>query len=155
MKQFYAVTTAIKEALEASPHVNVVRFGDVFDIDFEKQAMYPLSNVMVNQATISERVIKINLSVTCMDLVDESKEDPREQKEPFYGTNSEQDVLNTQLAVLNELTQTLRRGQLYRDMFQLEGEPTCVPFSERFTNLLAGWTGTFDVVIPNNEIAAC
>jgi hypothetical protein len=155
MKQFYAVTTAIKEALEASPHVNVVRFGDVFDIDFEKQAMYPLSNVMVNQATISERVIKINLSVTCMDLVDESKEDPREQKEPFYGTNNEQDVLNTQLAVLNELTQTLRRGQLYRDMFQLEGEPTCVPFSERFTNLLAGWTGTFDVVIPNNEIAAC
>lgn len=155
MKQFYAVTTAIKDALEASDHINVVRFGDVFDIDFEKQAMYPLANVMVNQANIADRVIKINLSVTCMDLVDESKEDPREQQEPFYGTSNEQDVLNTQLAVLNDLTQALRRGRLFQDLYQLEGDPTCVPFTERFTDLVAGWTGTFDVTIPNTEISAC
>ena len=155
MKQFYAVTTAIKDALEANPNINVVRFGDVFDIDYEKQAVYPLANVMVNQATIEDRVIRINLSVTCMDIVDESKEDPREQNEPFYGTDNEQDVLNTQLAVLNDLTQALRRGRLFQDLYQMEGAPTCTPFTERFTDLLAGWTGSFDITIPNTEISAC
>lgn len=155
MKQFYAVTTAIKDALEANPNVNVVRFGDVFDIDYEKQALYPLANIMVNQAVIDERVVRINISVTCMDIVDESKEDPRAQSEPFYGTDNEQDILNTQLAVLNDLTQALRRGRLFQDLYQMEGSPTCTPFSERFTNLLAGWTGSFDVTIPNTDISAC
>lgn len=155
MKQFYAVTTAIKDALEANPNVNVVRFGDVFDIDYEKQAIYPLANIMVNQAVIDERVVRINISVTCMDIVDESKEDPRAQNEPFFGTDNEQDILNTQLAVLNDLTQALRRGRLFQDLYQMEGSPTCTPFSERFTNLLAGWTGSFDVTIPNTDISAC
>ena len=27
--------------------------------------------------------------------------------------------------------------------------------SERFENLLAGWTATFDVLLPNNEISIC
>jgi hypothetical protein len=42
--------------------------------------------------------------------VDETKENPRDQAEPFYGINNEQDILNTQLAVINDVVQELRRG---------------------------------------------
>jgi len=49
----------------------------------------------------------------------------------------------------------LRRGTLYSDLYQLDGNPTCVPFSERFENLLAGWTATFDVLLANTEISVC
>jgi hypothetical protein len=59
---------------------------------------------MVNQATFEGQIVRMNISVICMDVVDETKENPRAQEEPFYGISNEQDILNTQLAVLNDLT---------------------------------------------------
>ena len=44
----------------------------------------------------------------------------------------------------------LRRGDLYDDLFQVSGTPTCEPFVERFENYLAGWTITCDVIMPND-----
>ena len=87
--------------------------------------------------------------------MDETKENPRTQAEPFYGTSNVQDILNTQLAVINDLVQELRRGTLYTELYQLDGNPTCLPFTERFENLLAGWTATFDVLLANTEISVC
>ena len=155
MRQFYNVTKTIKDTLQDHSQVNVVTFGDIFDVDLNKQTIFPLSHIMVNQATIGEQTIVINISVMCMDIVDETKEDPRDQAEPFYGTNNEQDILNTQLQVLNDLVQRLKRGNLYEDLYQLASVPTCLPFSERFENLLAGWTATFDVEVPNTDISIC
>jgi len=110
---------------------------------------------MVNQATIQEQTITMNISVIVMDIVDVTKENPRDETEPFFGTSNEQDILNTQLAVLNDLTTKLYRGTLYTDLYQLSSPPNCVPFTERFENLLAGWTGTFDIILPNTEISSC
>ena len=144
-----------KDTLEAHSQVNVVTFGDIFDVDLNKQTIFPLSHLMINQASFEGQVVRVNVSVMCMDVVDETKEDPRSQNEPFYGTNNEQDILNTQLAVINDLVTKLRKGTLYTDLYQLDGNPTCLPFSERFENLLAGWTATFDVLLPNTEISSC
>jgi hypothetical protein len=155
MRQFYNITKTIKDTLEANSQVNVVTFGDIFDVDLNKQTIFPLAHIMVNQATIDEQTVTINLSVMAMDIVDVSKADPRDQNEIFYGTGNEQDVLNTQLAVLNDLMAQLKRGTLYTDLYQLSGSPTCIPFTERFENLLAGWTATFDVILPNTEISTC
>jgi hypothetical protein len=44
---------------------------------------------------------------------------------------------------------------LYSDLYQLDGNPICTPFTERFENLLAGWTATFDVLLANTEISVC
>jgi hypothetical protein len=155
MRQFYNLTKTIKDTLEAHSQVNVVTFGDIFDVDLNKQTIFPLSHIMVNQATIDGQTVTINVSVICMDVVDETKENTRDQNEPFYGTNNEQDILNTQLAVINDLVSKLRKGTLYTDLYQLSSTPTCVPFTERFENLLAGWTATFDVILPNTEISTC
>jgi len=155
MRQFYNITKTIKDTLEAHSQVNVVTFGDIFDVDLNKQTIFPLSHIMINQATFEGQIVRMNISVMCMDVVDETKEDPRNQNEPFYGTNNEQDILNTQLAVINDVVTELRKGTLYTDLYQLDGNPVCIPFSERFENLLAGWTATFDVLLPNNEISIC
>jgi hypothetical protein len=64
----------------------------------------------------------MNVSLLCMDIVDETKENPRDQAEPFYGINNEQDILNTQLAVINDVVTELRRGTLYSDLYQLDGQ---------------------------------
>ena len=155
MRQFYNITQTIKDTLEAHSQVNVVTFGDIFDVDLNKQTIFPLSHIMVNQATIEGQVVRINLSIMCMDVIDELKEDLRDQTEPFYNNNNEQDILNTQLQVINDVVMKLRKGQLYTDLYQLEGNPVCTPFTERFENLLTGWTATFDVLLPNTEISVC
>lgn len=155
MRQFYNITKTIKDALEANSQVNVVTFGDIFDIDLNKQTIFPLAHIMVNSATIDQQIVTMNISVVAMDIVDVSKVDPRSEENIFYGNNNEHDVLNTQLAVINSLTQQLSRGTLYTDLYQLSAPPTCVPFTERFENLLAGWTATFDIILPNTEASVC
>jgi len=155
MRQFYDITTKLRDTLEAHSQVNVVTTGDIFDVDLNKQTIFPLSHIIVNQATFDGPTVLMNVSVVCMDLVDETKENPRDQAEPFYGTSNEQDILNTQLAVVNHVVQELRRGDLYLDLYQLEGNANAVPFTERFENLLAGWTATFDVRLANTEISIC
>jgi hypothetical protein len=155
MRQFYNLTKTIKDTLEAHSQVNVVTFGDIYDVDLNKQTIFPLSHITVNQATFEGQIVRMNVTIIAMDVVDETKEDPRSQNEPFYGTNNEQDILNTQLAVINDVVAKLRKGTLYTDLYQLDGNPTCVPFSERFENLLTGWTATFDVLLPNTEISTC
>ena len=72
----------------------------------------------------------------------------------FRGNNNEQDILNTQLAVLNKLVQVLRGGDLHQDLYQLDGSPSFEPFYDRFENEMAGWALTFDVIIPN-DISIC
>ena len=155
MRQFYDITKKLKDTLAAHSQVNVVTTGDIFDIDLNKQTIFPLSHIIVNQATFDGQTVLMNVSLVCMDIVDETKEDLRDQAEPFYGISNEQDILNTQLAVINDVVTELRRGTLYSDLYQLEGQASAVPFTERFENLLAGWTATFDVRLANTEISVC
>ena len=155
MRQFYDITQKLKDTLAAHSQVNVVTTGDIFDIDLNKQTIFPLSHIIVNQATFDGQTVLMNVSLVCMDIVDETKEDLRDQAEPFYGISNEQDILNTQLAVINDVVTELRRGTLYSDLYQLEGQASAVPFTERFENLLAGWTATFDVRLANTEISVC
>jgi len=151
MKGFYQVTETIKEALLSDVNVNTVTTGDITRIDLSKQTMFPLSHIIVNNVGNEDNILRFNLSVLAMDVVDFSKE---ETTDIFRGNNNEQDILNTQLAVLNKLVQVLRGGTLHQDLYQLDGTPNLEPFYDRFENEMAGWALTFDVLIPN-DIEIC
>jgi hypothetical protein len=146
MQGFYNILERIKIQLEDDPNVNTVTYGDIFKIDLNKQTIFPLCHLMVNEATMENNIWRFNVSVIAMDILDESKDNITDW---FVGNTNEQDILNTQLAVLNRLFQVLKTGSLSKDLYQLDGNPTCENFTERFENSLAGWTGTFDVLIPN------
>jgi hypothetical protein len=146
MKGFYQVTEILKEQLLADVNVNTVTTGDITKIDLSKQTIYPLSHIMVNNVNNEDSVLRFSLSVLAMDVVDVSKE---EVVDIFIGNNNEQDVLNTQLAVLNKLVQVLRGGNLHQNLYQLDGTPNFEPFYDRFENEVAGWSLNFDVLIPN------
>ena len=151
MKGFYQVTETIKEALLSDVNVNTVTTGDITRIDLSKQTMFPLSHIIVNNVNNEDSVLRFSLSVLAMDVVDFSKE---EVIDIFRGNNNEQDILNTQLAVLNKLVQVLRGGTLHQDLYQLDGTPNLEPFYDRFENEMAGWALTFDVLVPN-DIEIC
>ena len=151
IRGYYLLTQAIKDALLGDINVNTVTEGDLFDIDLSKQSIFPLSHLIINTVTAQESVLRFNISILSMDIVDESKE---ATTDIFIGNNNEQDVLNTQLAVLNKLVQVLRRGDLYSDKYQLTGDANLEPFVDRFENKVAGWTATFDIFV-NNDIEIC
>jgi len=151
IRGFYQITETIETQLLSDVNVNTVTTGDIFDIDLSKQSIFPLAHIIVNSVTLQEQVMSFNITVMAMDIVDESKE---ATTDIFRGNNNEQDVLNTQLAVLNKLVMVLRRGDLYSDKFQLEGDPSLEPFYERFDNRLAGYAATMDVII-HNDITIC
>jgi len=151
MKGFYQITTTIKDQLYKDAFVNTVSSGDIFEIDLNKQTMFPLSHIIVNNATYNGNTWLFNISVLCMDVVDFSK---TEQTDQFLTNDNEQDVLHTQLMVINRLLEVLRRGSLFDDLYQLQGTPNCEPFVDRFENKIAGWTVTFDVIV-SNEMTSC
>ncbi len=151
MKGFYQVTETIKNQLLSDVNVNNVTTGDITKIDLSKQTMFPLSHIIVNNVNNEDNVLRFSLSVLSMDIVDVSKE---ATVDIFRGNDNEQDILNTQLAVLNKLAQILRGGTLHQDLYQLDGTPNLEPFYDRFENELAGWAMTFDVLV-NNDINIC
>ena len=147
VRGFYQITEEIESALLSDENVNTVTTGDITDIDLSKNSIYPISHVTVNNANLEENLIRFNISVISMDLVDVSKS---ETTDIFVGNNYEQDVLNTQLAVVNKLEQKLRQGTLYQNKFQLDNNPTCEFFTDRFDNQVAGVAATIVIVIPND-----
>ena len=153
MQGFYQVTQIIKDQLLSDPNVNTVTTGDITRIDLSKQSMYPISHLIVNNVSNEGdgNILRFSLSVLSMDIVDVSKE---ETVDIFIGNNNEQDILNTQLAVLNKLVQVLRGGTLHQNKYQLDGSPSFEPFYDRFENEVAGFALTFDVIV-ENDISLC
>ena len=151
MSGYYTLIDTLKALLIASPFVNQVTEGDLYDIDLSKQTIFPLSHIMVNNVSILPNVLKANITIIAMDIVDISKSEPTSL---FIDNTNRQDVLNTQLIMLYRIVAKLTNGITFQDNYQLEGEPSCEPFTDRFENLLAGWTMTFDVLIPN-EMTSC
>ncbi len=151
MSGYYTLIDTLRTLLIASPFVNQVTEGDLYDIDLSKQTIFPLSHIMVNNVSILPNVLKANITIIAMDIVDVSKSEPTSL---FIDNTNRQDVLNTQLIMLSRIVAQLTNGETFEDNYQLEGEPSCEPFTDRFENLLAGWTMTFDVLIPN-EMTSC
>ena len=151
IRGFYQLTETIKEALLADINCNTVTTGDIYDVNLNKQDIFPLAHIIVNNVLQQEQTLTFNISIIAMDIVDQSKLTTEDR---FKGNNNEQDILNTQLAVLNKVIQVLRMGTLYKDKYQLDSPVSCEPFYDRFENQLAGWTATMDIMI-YNDIKIC
>ena len=63
MTGFYDITTKIKETLESEPFVNTVTYGNIDDVDLNKQNIFPLSHIVVNNTNIDDKVINFSISV--------------------------------------------------------------------------------------------
>lgn len=147
MTGFYQITQALKNQLDADAFVNTVTMGDIFKVDLNKQTIFPLSHIIINAATYNGSTYNYNVSVLCMDIVDESKEATTDL---FVGNDNEQDVLHTQEMVGRRLLEMLYRGSLMDEGYELSGDTANIEyFVDRFENKIAGVTVTFDVMTAN------
>jgi hypothetical protein len=151
IRGYYQLTSTIEEQLRSTEFTNTVSIGDISKVNLNKQDIFPLAHMIVNSVTTEEQVLRFDISILACDIVDQSKDITTDR---FTGNDNEQDILNTQLLVLNKLIQKLRMGSLHTDMYQLDGDPTLTPFSDRFENELAGWTADITILI-YNDIYIC
>ena len=143
---YFDLIDKLKTHFDNDVLVNTVTQGNLFDVDLNKQDIFPMVHLIVNTASLESNVVRYNISILAMDIVDITKD---ETVSKFDGNDNELYVLNTQLQVLTRCYELLLRGDLWTDKFQIDGNPTCEPFVDRFENKLGGWTMTCDILIPN------
>lgn len=143
---YFDLIDKLKTHFDNDVLVNTVSQGNLFNIDLNKQDIFPMVHLIVNTASLESNVVRYNISILAMDIVDITKD---ETVSKFDGNDNELYVLNTQLQVLTRCYELLLRGDLWSDKFQIDGNPTCEPFVDRFENKLGGWTMTCDILIPN------
>jgi len=147
MNGYYYIINTLRDHIKNNGFTNTVTTGNIFDVDLAKQTIFPLVHIMVNNASLNENTTGLNVSILFMDIVDESKS---EITDKWLGNDNEEDVLNTQLMIASRLVSDMLRGVLYSNLVQTVAPVLCEPFTDRFENKLAGWTATFDVIIPND-----
>lgn len=152
MTQFYDILDKIKEELRLNPNVFSVTYGDITKVDLDKTTIFPLSHLNISNATIGEHTISFTLQLLCVDIVDYNKE--ANPDDEFYGNDNMQDILNTQLQVVNDIVSKLRRGDLFTDRLQVVEDVSVQPFMDRFENELAGWGADIIIEMPN-DISIC
>ena len=152
MTQFYDILDKIKDRLRTNPNVFSVTYGDITRVDLDKTTIFPLSHLNISNAIIGEHTVSFTLQLLCVDIVDYNKDSSPDDE--FYGNDNMQDILNTQLQVVNDVIAQLRRGTLFTDRLQVLGDVTIQPFMDRFENELAGWGADIVIEMPN-DISIC
>lgn len=150
MTNVYDLITDIKTFLRNNPVVNTVTFGDLSEVDLNKTTIYPLSHFMLGNTTVTNSTLRITISVLFLDIVDYTKDFNSDDFGDRQTDTNLVDVYNTQIQIANDLISHLKRGDLYRDSYQLVGDPVCEPFRDRFENELAGWATDLVIEVPNN-----
>jgi len=152
MTQVYDILDKVRDKLRDNPNVFTVTFGDISEVDLNKTTIFPLSHLTITNVTFDGSIINFTIRMLCLDIVDYNKE--KYDDDIFYGNTNLQDVYNTQLQVVNDIVQSVRRGSLFDSKIQLVGEPVATPFKDRYENELAGWGIELNVSMIN-DISIC
>lgn len=150
MTTIYDIISKIKGFLRENPIVNAVTFGDITQVNLNKTELFPLSHFLLGNVQVTERTMRTTISLLFLDVVDYSKDFNADDKGNRQDDTNLVDVYNTQLQIANALISEFRRGDLYRDGYQIVGDPVCNPFKDRFENDLAGWAVDITIDIANN-----
>jgi hypothetical protein len=143
---YYQTLETLRLHFSGDPIVNQISQGDIFGVDLDKKTIFPLVHIMVNNTITEEFVVRYNITIMAMDIVDITKENDTNL---FYGMDNETDALNAMHDVLIRAYKLMKSGYIWDQKVQVEDNATLEPFAERFENNLAGWAMTFDVTVPN------
>lgn len=154
MITIYDIINQMKTFLRSHPIVNTVTFGDITDVDLNKTTIFPLTHFLFSNVQFTDYAMRVRMTFLFLDIVDCSKDFNNNDFGNREDDSNLIDVYNTQLQIANALISDLKRGDLYRDGYQLAIEPVCEPFRDRFENELAGWSVDIEIDIANN-ISVC
>ena len=143
--------------------INTTSVGDIFDINLEKNEIFPLMHINPTSVTTGSNQLNYNFQIFVCDLVSE-KEDWNEGQSSVGLPNltNEIDVFNDTLQTCVDIISIFRNsqwqaqnnpdtdvGDINLPVYFTDGDYTIEPFTERFDNLLTGWVFQMTVVVQN------
>ena len=89
---FYLVVSTIKDELLNNPSIKSVTFGDITDIDLQKQTIFPLAHMIIDSVSHVGKTMQFSFTVLTMEQVDTTK---TYVNDLFLGNSNTHDILNT------------------------------------------------------------
>jgi len=147
VEAIYRVIEAMKAELESNPFCNKVTLGELTELDLAKMTMFPLANITMDNVTHSENSLTFQITIVNVDIVDISKDVIQDN---IYGNDNLIYIWTNQLYVINRLVARLRQSTIAIDTMELEGDPQSEFINKEFENMLAGFTTTINLTVPND-----
>ena len=149
-KTYGNVIDTLKCLGEQHLQIKTTTTGDIWDIDLEKNTMFPLYHINPTSVDFNLQTKSFNFQLFVMDIVDAD------------GDN-EQIVLSDTLQIISDIIGLLKHGEILYQYAAVSGEEsrywigddmTCEPFTERFDNQVSGWVCDISVEI-ESQLNSC
>ena len=123
--------------------IKTVSTGDVFELDLEKNTLFPLMHINPINVIASKSQFTFNFQIFIMDLVEPDE-------------SNEQEVLSDCLSISTDIISTLKHGQSLNHYLATHGDTpqyfvddnfTLEPFTERFDNSVTGWVFNLPIIV--------
>jgi len=148
---------------EYHQQITTVSVGDIFDINLEKMEKLPLLHINPVNVTTGDSELVFNFQLFICDLVSEKENWQAQQNADLTKLldpkNNEQQVWNQTLQICTDFISLLRHSSrqsllgvndINAPLYFTEDQFTIEPFSERFDNLLCGWTFNIGIKVMND-----
>ena len=144
-KTYNNLIDTLKELGEKHHQISTTTTGDIFDIDLEKNTLYPLMHINPINVTTASFGLTYNFQIFVMDLV----EPDNANEQDVYN-----DVLQTCIDIISIFRNSKWQAQLTLDIdapvYFTEGDYTLEPFTERFDQAVTGWVFQIGIVVAND-----
>ena len=143
--------------------ITTVSVGDIFDINLEKMEKMPLLHINPLNVTTGDAELVYNFQLFICDLVSEKENwqtyQAKELTKLLDPKNNEQQVWNQTLQICTDFISLLRHSSrqslagvndINFPLYFTQDQFTIEPFSERFDNLLCGWTFNIGIKVMND-----
>ena len=144
-KTYNNLIDTLKELGAKHHQISTTTTGDIYDIDLEKNTLYPLMHINPINVTAASFGLTYNFQIFVMDLVE--PDDANEQD--VYN-----DVLQTCIDIISIFRNSKWQAQLELDIdapvYFTEGDYTLEPFTERFDQAVTGWVFQIGIVVAND-----
>ena len=149
-KSYNNVIDTLKCVGEQHLNIQTVTSGDIWEIDLEKNTLFPLFHINPVNVTVSLNTRTFNFQLFVMDLVEPDE-------------SNEQEVLSDCLEIMNDIIAIYKHGEILYQYEEEHGEEpryfisddfTLEPFTERFANSVSGWVMNLSIIV-ENELNSC
>ena len=144
-KTYNNLIDTLKELGEQHHQISTTTVGDIFDIDLEKNTLYPLMHLNPINVITASFGLTYNFQVFVMDMVDIDNANEQD----VYN-----DVLQTCIDIISIFRNSKWQAQLALDLdtpvYFTEGDYTLDPFKERFDQSVAGWVFQIGINVAND-----
>ena len=162
-KTFNNVIETLARLGEYHEQIETVSVGDIFDVNLEKNELFPLLHINYVNVTTGDAELVYNFQIFIMDLVSEKDNwqtyNAKGLTKLIDNKNNEQQVYNQTLEIATDFIGMLRHSSrqslegvddINAPIYFTQDQFTIEPFSERFDNMLCGQVFQIGIVVMND-----